>query len=138
VTPHTLGGGGVLQNTITHAQAPSRAGVVVPSVARITGASAWQTDAVDGSSGGPMLRRQVDPRQRTPPAARVASGSGHEPPLALQKRSQEVGPPARVVSSRARQSASPLVVSGPRRAGGLGLNYLPARDFVGDVAELGT
>jgi len=43
--------------------------------------STWVT------SGGlaPTLRRQVDPRQRTPPAARVASGSGHEPPLALQK-----------------------------------------------------
>src|SRR6202042_3990866 len=26
---------------------------------------------------GPTLRRQVDPRQRTPPAARVSSGSGH-------------------------------------------------------------
>jgi hypothetical protein len=26
---------------------------------------------------GPTLQRQVDPRQRTPPAARGASGSGH-------------------------------------------------------------
>jgi hypothetical protein len=31
---------------------------------------------------GPTLRRQVDPRQRTPPAARVASGSGHNRPPA--------------------------------------------------------
>src|ERR1700674_1759234 len=28
---------------------------------------------------GPMLRRQVGPRQRTSPAARVAARSGHEP-----------------------------------------------------------
>ena len=35
---------------------------------------------------GPTLRRQVDPRQRTPPAARVASGSGQNPPPALQKK----------------------------------------------------
>src|ERR1700722_6531800 len=41
-----------------------------------------------GTSGGlgPTLRRQVDPRQRTPPAARVASDSGHKQPPALQKR----------------------------------------------------
>ncbi len=30
---------------------------------------------------GPTLRREVDPRHRTPPAARVASGSGHKRPL---------------------------------------------------------
>ena len=33
-----------------------------------------------------MLRRQVDPRQRTSPAARVASASGHKRPPALQKK----------------------------------------------------
>jgi CubicO group peptidase (beta-lactamase class C family) len=32
---------------------------------------------------GLTLRRQVDPRQRTPPAARMASGSGQNLPLAL-------------------------------------------------------
>jgi phosphoglycolate phosphatase-like HAD superfamily hydrolase len=29
---------------------------------------------------------QVDPRQRTPPAARTASGSGQNLPIALRKR----------------------------------------------------
>jgi hypothetical protein len=38
---------------------------------------------------GPTLCRQVDPRQRTPSAARVASGSGQFLPPALQN---EVGP----------------------------------------------
>jgi hypothetical protein len=32
---------------------------------------------------GPTLRRQVHSRQRTPPAARVASGSGHNRPPTL-------------------------------------------------------
>jgi hypothetical protein len=41
---------------------------------------------VTSGGSGPRLSRQVDPSQRTPPAARMASGSGHEPPPALQKR----------------------------------------------------
>jgi hypothetical protein len=38
-----------------------------------------------GTSGGlgPMLRRQVDPRQRTPPAACVASGQPLRPMAAI-------------------------------------------------------
>jgi hypothetical protein len=35
---------------------------------------------------GPTFRRQVEPRQRTPPAATVASGSGqNRPPSALPR-----------------------------------------------------
>jgi hypothetical protein len=39
------------------------------------------------TSGGlrPTLRRRVDPRQRTPPATKMASGSGQNRPLAPQQ-----------------------------------------------------
>jgi hypothetical protein len=54
----------------------------------------WRLGVTSGGLG-PTLRRQVDPRQRTPPAARVASGSGHKPPHALQKKVAGSWPPAR-------------------------------------------
>jgi hypothetical protein len=49
----------------------------------------------DAGPAGHRLARQEHPRKRPPRPPAVVSEMGQEPPCALQKRSQELGPPAR-------------------------------------------
>jgi hypothetical protein len=60
---------------------------------------------------GPTLRRQVDPGQRTPPAAEVASGSGHfEPP-----RFEAVAAERASIADAGEAMRPPTVRPGPSR-----------------------
>jgi hypothetical protein len=68
----------------------------VPSARRVP-------DWVTSGELGPTLRRQLDPRQRTPPAARVVSGSGQDLPPALQKSRRRLAPRPRA-QNRVRMS----------------------------------
>ena len=61
----------------------SRGGLAPPILCQLS----WRTRRwVTSGELGPTLRRQVDHRQRTPPAARVASGSGKSQPPAPFER----------------------------------------------------